>query len=146
MIPLFALLLQTPDTEDNSFVIILSKPLRTVRHLHDRNGTVPFLEWRQEFSDGGLILPTRGLKYGFQGTINAKNLRKIAFHLPTGASMLRPGSYSSPSPPLVPPLFRSKPNHSIFYGGNRIKEVVVCPRVIIEEYTFVLYKKDFSPQ
>ena len=32
--------------------------------------------WRQEFSDGGLTLPTRGLKYGFQGTINAKNLRK----------------------------------------------------------------------
>ena len=32
--------------------------------------------WRQEFSDGELTLPTRGLKYGFQGTINAKNLRK----------------------------------------------------------------------
>ena len=31
-----------------------------------------------------LTLPTRGLNYGFQGTINAKNLRKIAFHLPTG--------------------------------------------------------------
>ena len=44
---------------------------------------------RQEFSDGGLTLPTRGLKYGFQGNIDAKNLRKIAIHLPTGASMLR---------------------------------------------------------
>ena len=32
----------------------------------------------------GLTLPMRGLKYGFQGTINAKNLQKIAFHLPTG--------------------------------------------------------------
>ena len=32
----------------------------------------------------GLILPTRGLKYGFQGTTYAKNLRKIVFHLPTG--------------------------------------------------------------
>ena len=32
----------------------------------------------------GLTLPTRGLKYGFRGTINAKNLHKIAFHLPTG--------------------------------------------------------------
>ena len=43
-------------------------------------------DWRQEFSDGGgLTLPTRGLKYG---TINAKNLRKITFYLPTGASML----------------------------------------------------------
>ena len=29
-------------------------------------------EWHQEFSDGGL-------KYGFQGTINAKNLRKKRF-------------------------------------------------------------------
>ena len=35
--------------------------------------------WRQEFSDGGLTLPMRGLKYGFQGTINAKNLRKNRF-------------------------------------------------------------------
>ena len=41
--------------------------------------------WHQEFSDGGLTVPMRGLKYGFQGTINAKNLRKIAFHLPTKA-------------------------------------------------------------
>ena len=28
---------------------------------------------------GGLTLPTRGLKYGFQGTINAKNFRKNRF-------------------------------------------------------------------
>ena len=35
--------------------------------------------WRQEFSDGELTLPTRGLKYGFQATINAKNLRKNRF-------------------------------------------------------------------
>ena len=35
--------------------------------------------WRQELSDGGLTLPTRGLKYGFQGTINAKNLPKNRF-------------------------------------------------------------------
>ena len=32
--------------------------------------------WCQEVSDRGLTLPTRGLKYGFQGTINAKNIRK----------------------------------------------------------------------
>ena len=52
--------------------------------------------WRQEFSDGGLTRPTRGLKYGFQGTINVKNLRK---------SRLSPsdGGYSHPSPPLAPP-------------------------------------------
>ena len=35
--------------------------------------------WHQEFSDGGLTLPMRGLKYGLQGTINAKNLRKNCF-------------------------------------------------------------------
>ena len=32
----------------------------------------------------GVTPPTRGLKYGFQSNIDAKNLRKIAFHLPTG--------------------------------------------------------------
>ena len=31
---------------------------------------------------GCLSLPTRGLKYGFQGIINTKNLRKNRFHLP----------------------------------------------------------------
>ena len=36
------------------------------------------------FRQGGLTLPTRGLTYGFQGTINAQNLRKIVFHLFTG--------------------------------------------------------------
>ena len=33
--------------------------------------------WCQEIAN-------RGLKYGFQGTINAKNRRKISFHPPTG--------------------------------------------------------------
>ena len=33
-----------------------------------------------KFSNGGLTLPTRGLKYGFQGTINAKCLREIVIH------------------------------------------------------------------
>ena len=32
--------------------------------------------WRQEFSDGGMTLPRRGLKNDFQDTVNAKNLRK----------------------------------------------------------------------
>ena len=39
----------------------------------------------RNFSDGGLTLPTRGLKYGFQGTINAKKFGKNRFHLPTGS-------------------------------------------------------------
>ena len=31
-----------------------------------------WLGWRQEFSNGGLTLPARGLKYGLQGTITGK--------------------------------------------------------------------------
>ena len=38
----------------------------------------------RNFPTRWLTLPIEGLKYGFQGTINAKNLRKMAFHLPTG--------------------------------------------------------------
>ena len=30
--------------------------------------------WCQEFSDGGMTLLMMGLKYGFQGTINDKDL------------------------------------------------------------------------
>ena len=30
----------------------------------------------RNFPTGGPTLPTRGLKYGFQGTINAESLRK----------------------------------------------------------------------
>ena len=44
--------------------------------------------WHQEFSDGGLNCLMRGLKRGFQGTINAEDLRKITFHLLMGVSML----------------------------------------------------------
>ena len=40
--------------------------------------------WRQEFSDRGADSFDEWAKYGFQGTINGKNLRKITFHLPMG--------------------------------------------------------------
>ena len=53
--------------------------------------------WRQEISDGGLTLPTRGLKYGFQGTINVKDLRKISFHLPMGGLACSEGDCCHPS-------------------------------------------------
>ena len=33
-------------------------------------------EWRQEFSDGGIVLPTRGLKYSCHDAISTKNLLK----------------------------------------------------------------------
>ena len=49
--------------------------------------------WRQEFPDGGLTLPTRGLEYSFQGTINAINFRKKSFFtFLRGASVLRRGA------------------------------------------------------
>ena len=38
----------------------------------------------RSFPTEGLTLPTRGLKYGFLGSLSAKNIRKIAFYLPTG--------------------------------------------------------------
>ena len=57
-----------------------------------------------------LTLPTRGLKYGFQGTINGKNLRKIAFHLPTGSYHAPTGVYS----PLALPWRHSC--HFIYYN------------------------------
>ena len=56
----------------------------------------------------GPTLSTRGLKYGFQGTINAKNLRKIAFHLPTGSI--------APSPPLAPSLL---PSQFVLFSSER---------------------------
>ena len=40
------------------------------------NGPTGRQGWRQEFSDGGLTLLKRGLRYGSQGTINTKNIRK----------------------------------------------------------------------
>ena len=48
--------------------------------------------WRQEFSDGGADSSGEWLKYGSQGKINVKNLRKNRC-LPSdgGASMLRRG-------------------------------------------------------
>ena len=33
----------------------------------------------RNFPTGGLTLPTRGLKYGFKGSVNAKNLRQNSF-------------------------------------------------------------------
>ena len=43
----------------------------------------------------GLNLPRRVLKYGVQGAINAKNLRKIAFHLPTGGNDKHASDFAS---------------------------------------------------
>ena len=42
----------------------------------------------------GLTLPTRGLKYGFQGTINVKNLRRSRFSPFDGGLACSNGGYS----------------------------------------------------
>ena len=68
---------------------------------HPSTGVAPGI-----FRRGGLTLPTKGLKYGFQGTINAKNLRKNAFHLPTGGYHAPTRGYS----PLSLPWRHSCPN------------------------------------
>ena len=44
----------------------------------------------------GLTLPTRGLKYGFQGTIIAKNLRKNCFSPYDGGYYVPTGGHSPP--------------------------------------------------
>ena len=48
----------------------------------------------RNFPTRGLNLPTKGLKYGFQGIVNAKNLRQTSFSSSEGASMFRQGGYS----------------------------------------------------
>ena len=65
--------------------------------------------WRQEISDRGLTLPTRGLNYGFQGIVNAKNLRQNSFSPSDGELECSDRGAIAPSgPPLVPPLFSYK--------------------------------------
>ena len=63
--------------------------------------------WRQEFSDGGLTLLTRGLKYGFQGTIDAKNLRKYRFSPSDGGLACPDGGYCPLPFPGATPVFKT---------------------------------------
>ena len=57
----------------------------------------------KSFPTGGLTLPTRGLKYGFQGTINAKNLRKNRFSPSHGGLACSNGGYSPLALPWLHP-------------------------------------------
>ena len=67
----------------------------------------------RNFPTGGLTLPTRGLKYGFQGIVNAKNFLQNSFSpSDVGASMFRQGAIAPSSPPLAPPLILG--HHHIF--------------------------------
>ena len=69
-------------------------------------GNIPYQGWRQEFSDRGMTLPTRGLKYDFQGIVNAKSLRQNSFSpSDRGLECFDRGAIASSSPPLAPPLF-----------------------------------------
>ena len=54
----------------------------------------------------GLTLPRGGLKYGFRGTINVKNLRQNGFSSSNGGLACSNGGAIAPSPPLAPPLVR----------------------------------------
>ena len=55
----------------------------------------------RNFPTGGLTLPTKGLKYGFQVIVNAKNLRQNSFSPSNeGASMFRQGAIAPSSPTL----------------------------------------------
>ena len=63
--------------------IVLNKTIMIVLFLFKNLGKVKEhlrLDLTQggarDFPTGGLTLPTRGLKYGFQGIVNAKNLRQ----------------------------------------------------------------------
>ena len=59
----------------------------------------------RNFPTEGLTPPTRGLKYGFQGTINAKNLQKNRLSPSDGGLTCSNGGTIAPSSPLLaPPL------------------------------------------
>ena len=49
-----------------------------VSYFRDRN-SLYYRGGARNFPTGGLTRPTRGLKYGFQGIVNAKNLRQNSF-------------------------------------------------------------------
>ena len=74
-------------------VALSSLAMNSSKNESEENVEVLYLKQgcRQEFSDGGLTLPTRGLKYDFQVTINAKNLRNNRFSLSNRSTMLRKG-------------------------------------------------------
>ena len=77
-------------------IVVFVKRIRGSSLFQQRSQATYGQGWRQEFSDGGLTLPTKELKYGFESTINAKNLRK-RFAFQQGASMFQQGLY----PPLA---------------------------------------------
>ena len=92
--------------QNNCFFIYQSTRLLGARTVHIsvaegwQSGCSPSFGHR----GGARNFPTRGLKYGFQGTIIAKNLRKNRFSPPDGGLACSDGGYRPPSHPLAPPL------------------------------------------
>ena len=66
--------------------------------------------WCQEFSDGGLTISTRGLKYCFQGTINTQNLRCNSFPPADGRLACSDGGYGPLALPLRHPWMETSFN------------------------------------
>ena len=88
-------------------IIKLENIVLSIIILWTRAKSTKYQGWRQEFFDGGLTLPTRGLKYGFQGNINTKNLQNNRFSPSDGGSMLRRGAIAPyPSPGATPAKYQ----------------------------------------
>ena len=96
---------------------LLATPMKTP-------GATPRQGWRQDFSDGGLTLPTRGLKYGFQGTINAKNLRKNCVSPSDGGLACSDGGYSPQALPWRHPCPRDCQNISTCTRPSKAAELL----------------------
>ena len=63
--------------------------------------------WRQEFSNGGLTLPMRGLKILFLGYFHCQKYPKNSFSpSDRGLTCSDGGAIATSSPPLAPPLDR----------------------------------------
>ena len=81
---------------------------------------------RQEFSDEGLTLPTRGLKYGFQGTINAKNLQQNRVSLSDGGLACSDGGYSPLALPWRHPWIHLQSYHQKSYFYIILRFFLLC--------------------
>ena len=69
--------------------------------------------WHQKFSDRGADSSDKGAKISFQGIVNAKNLRKNSFSRSDGGLVCSDrGARAPSSPPLAPPLVRSRYRHA----------------------------------
>ena len=79
--------------------------------------------WRQEISDGGMNLPTRGLNTALGVLSLPKISDKKFFTFRQGANMFRRGAVAPSSPPLALPLLQSANfMHSCSCGSGEITD------------------------